>query len=395
MFKRLHTARAWIVKRHASQRLRVILINEYGEGSGAPTGALVADLARELSAQSHVDVAFFCMSRPYKTGGLRRERLVHLFLMHFALPFVLLAARVRSMLDGSRVCLVVTTSPPLIQWTACLVGRILGIPSLFWLQDAHPELEARLLESRGFKRIAKALRGIDRIFVNMASAVVTLDDAMLQELVRRTGFAGQTSVIAPWVTFVEPSVALRVPSELDRVRLLYAGNFGHAHDLQPLVDQLGALSREQQGNVTMTFVGMDIGSRNKIEQALAKLATPRQFLPRFPQVAGLLAIMPEFDFGIVSLRSDHAGIACPSKAFTYLSQGLAILYVGPPGTLSWRLCQEGWGLTVEDLFGDEPEAALRKTRSHAGVLFPNPAGPGRQSMAKLVQSLATGNKRPT
>lgn len=354
-------------------RLRVLLVSEYPAQSGAPTGALASDLESYLTMRKKVSVRFIKVSRPYVPGGLSWSRIRNLLHLHTCIWFIFPYELLLSILSNTRICVIATTSPPLIQWTCTILGSIFRLPVIVWYQDAHPEIEARALEERNWPRIARILRSVDRKIAQKVTGFVTLDEAMRITFLDSTKFTKKSSVIPPWSTYLEPAKTLRAPDCYQSpIRLIYAGNYGKVHDLTPLAAAVQTLRKEEKKRLSITFVGMGDEGRLKLQQLFLQTGLSLEFKPRLATVGQLASEFEHYDFGIVSLADDRVGVACPSKALTYLSQGLPIFYVGPAHTLPWQLCQEGWGVILSEVFKDGHFVLPDRIVQHVGRIFPNP-----------------------
>jgi hypothetical protein len=59
-------------------------------------------------------------------------------------------------------------------------------------------------------------------------------------------------------------------------------------------------------------------------------------------------------WGCVAMKSELAGCLSPSKFSGYLAAGVPLLYVGPPRTNAWQVCETfGGGLALEEAAGAE------------------------------------------
>lgn len=367
----------------------VLLISEYAKQSGAPTGFLASDFVDFLKERVTGNVWFFHIPGRYSPGGLRMKRILNLCGLHLATPFVLLIAKMRSLVAGRRLAVIATTSPPLIHWTTQLFAACFFIPVLTWYQDAHPEIEGRLFEKRGLGLLASLLRAIDRVVMRIPATTVTLDDGMRLALLKRSRHIRKAVSIPPWATYLEPPSPLRTPGKNTVFRILYAGNYGKAHDMSPFVARLKNEDKNVLDKMEFIFVGMNSESSNAISQLFAPLPVKKQFLPRFAQISELLKLMREVDFGLVSLNPEFEGILCPSKAFTYLSQGTPVLYTGPENSLSWEICEKGWGCRDDVFLGvlrgkvaDFPFAAQQ------GHVYPNPRSVSLDALLSTLVQIA-------
>ena len=326
----------------------------------------------------------------YKPGGTSVLRLRNLILLHLATPLVVLWHFLATWLAGERLVLLATTSPPLIQWTCILSGWGLRVPVVLWLQDAHPEVEARALVRMNLKPLAAFLRMLDRQMAGLCSGLIPLDEAMCEDYVRRTGFQGPIQTVPPWGTYLLPAKNFRAPSTRLPLKILYAGNYGSVHDLAPLAAALGQFSASNQANICLTFVGMSESGLARLRALFSGLRCQLNYLPRLAALTDLVGLMATFDLGVVSLAAGQAGVACPSKAFSYLSQGLPVLYVGPEHTLTWNLCKAGWGYTVDDLLKLNQGRNL-PVSARVGEVFPDPGVTARQAIYDLIEDVGRAN----
>jgi hypothetical protein len=359
-------------------------VTEFLAHHGAPGGRLSSDLLETLNADGwHVDT--LSAFGNYRPGGLRPIRLWNLMFLHVALPFVAAWCKICSVVRGEPLLLLTISSPPLIHWTSSIVGKLLSIPVMFWLQDAHPEIEARILEHRGHPRIASLLRSVDKVLCQGIDAVVTLDRSM-EALARAAGFRAKIEVVAPWSTYIEPSFDLREPT-LVRPRLIYAGNYGAAHDLSVLAEALRARFPCEK-RPSLTFVGMSADAADRLRSQFPQHEFSVTFLGRLPHSKDVFSVIRSNDFGIVSLKNDQVGVCCPSKALTYVSQGTPLLYVGPQNTLCDELCEEGWGMRLDD-FCDSSSPDRQRIASRVGTRLQNPRKQGLHVLVEMLASLVT------
>jgi hypothetical protein len=365
-------------------RLRVILISEYPKKSGAPTGALASDFETFVSQYDQISFRFLTINRKYRPNGLRPGRIWNLCYLHALVWLILPIERVVAAWNKQKICCLVTTSPPLIQWSVALVGFLFQIPSTIWYLDAHPEIEARSLEKRRFHFIAAALRYLDRLFSSLCSGFIALDEAMRKDFLKRTNFSKNSEVIPPWSTYREPGKPLRIPASDKGLRLLYAGNYGKVHDLSPLVAAIRRVDVMQQQRLSCTFIGMSPESQDQLRSIFSRSHIRLEFRPRVDSIDELLETFDSHDFGIVSLAESSKGVACPSKALTYLSQGLPILYVGPAETMSYYIVQDGWGVLPEYIIGMDSWPWPYGLEKNGGKIFANPQPESQERMLKQI-----------
>ena len=123
----------------------LIIVSEFLKESGAPTGALVSDLAKFLSQNGH-SVKTVAVDRMYHPGGLRPQRFLNMVEIFFKLIGAFFGHMVKNGGKGSNVCVLVTTSPPLFHIVTLFLAKLASFPVVLWFMDAHPEIELRFLE---------------------------------------------------------------------------------------------------------------------------------------------------------------------------------------------------------------------------------------------------------
>lgn len=373
----------------SAQKIKLLLITEYCSHIGGPTGLQSADLQQHIKAHCpDITLKTLTVRKPYKPGSLRPDRIANQLALFAKLPFFLLYHRISAALRGAKVMALATTLPVNFHIPTVVGCRLLRIPAALWMWDAHPGTESRLLKKKGFHRTTRFLEWVDRWSTQAFERIIVLDLAMAEDLVRRTGYPKKIEVIKPWSTYISPGRPLRVGGQTKKLRLIYAGNYGYAHDLGPLAQALGRLQKADQETVELCFVGMSDQSTSTLRAIFAGVAAKISYWPRFQHLSELTGKFSEFDLGIVSLAGDMCGICCPSKALTYISCGLPILYVGPKLTLSWELCQKGYGITLEDLMANwgRPLTALINPGHSA---LPDPCEESLAQMEVFIRGTVT------
>lgn len=364
---------------------RILLISEYTTNQ-SPVGTLNVDFMNFFSNGTKTPVSTFSSPSKYYPGGFHPVRLLNLLWLTLFVPFVLLFYKIRSELTREPLVVVVTTSPPNLHLIVVFFCRLFFITSLVWFQDAHPEAEARLLEARGLRRVAKFLRWGESKILPLAQSIICLDKAMKDELVNRVGPLEKCFIVPPWATYLRPAKAMHKVEVETELKLIYAGNYGYAHDLNPFAKTLGQLSANLQRRISLTFIGMSAQSQLRLSQLFENLSVQLFFRERLKSADELKQIFGSFHYGIVSLSFSQHGIACPSKAYTYLSQGLPVLYIGPENTLSSELVETGWGQypTLQFL---ESSFSGQELSCHRGQVFPDPRSRSLQEFEKIIQQL--------
>ena len=351
----------------------ILILNEFGPNS-APVGELAHQLSLYLDKQPNLSVKNRFFSKVYSPGGTQTRRILKLIEVVLRTPFSILYHKVVALFQKKIPVVLVITTPPLIHWVASLFGAVFGVKTIVWYQDAHPDLEINILTRKGFSKTARILGLLDQWILRLAHSFVVLDDSMRKRLHEKLS-KNQTIIVSPpWITYKPPGSPMRFPKN-EAIKFIYAGNYGKTADLKPLAKKLKEIEVKTIEKLEIVFIGMTKSQYNEIRKLFLGSKIQIEFHPRLPSVDDLMHFMKNFDVAIVSLKEEYDGLACPSKAFTYLSQGLPILYIGPKDTLPDVLANKGWGWTLDDFFKNFPHSVISNIKSNKrdGFVYTDPS----------------------
>ena len=146
----------------------------------------------------------------------------------------------------------------------------------------------------------------------------------------------------------------RVPPQ--PLRVLYCGNFGRMHDTQTVTELLRA---ETDPRWTMDFRGQGAGLR----QVASALSGPRPWVTFAGSLDGpnWIEAMKLADVALVTLKHGAEGLVMPSKTYSAMVAGQAILAVCPASSeLADTVRRHDAGWVVEPGRPDELAAVLRR-----------------------------------
>lgn len=318
------------------------------EFAGHAHDGLSAAVCRELAAQLpewRVHQVSGWLTR-YTYGGLRPSRLANYAVVY--------GRSLAALLRHRPAAVVVDTTPPLLQWWMAWWAPLVGARVYVWMNDYHPELEARHVERiRGLRWAAAVLRALDRRALRRISGMVALDTAMAKAVHSR--WPEVPMRLHP--TWSEQGTGQCEPVALNddaaEFRLAYVGNLGVSHGLADLELLLGGISRSRR--LRMLAVGGNVGGRDLLKALSERLNVSCEFSDRLPWDAlkqRLNAFKP--NYALVLMDEAKRGLLSPSKYSTYLQLGLPILYLGPRDTNADLACREqGAGVAIahDDLGG--------------------------------------------
>jgi colanic acid biosynthesis glycosyl transferase WcaI len=338
--------------------MKILFVYEYGPRFD---DAMMSDLITAIEKRRSDFAWRYCMgfSKVYRPGGLRFMRLLNFAFMYCRLMYDAVFFRPDIIL--------VRTTPPCIQVFATWIGRIFGMRVVCWLMDYHPEIEARMADARGWRRIAKLLRNVDRRSLQAMSCIIVLDNAMAELCKERA--PGIPVVVHPtWSGSSASFAPMRSGGDGAELHFVYAGNLGAAHDTSTLCELFKRIGAKV--GVKLTVIGAPPSGERRFEELAMESGVTLRCLPRTP-FSKLGEVFDEYgiEIGIVLMSEQTAGLVSPSKFSGYITYGRPILYIGPEGTNAH---------VIVDSFG-------------AGIGLPNHAS--SDTLERAVQSLCARNER--
>jgi glycosyltransferase involved in cell wall biosynthesis len=252
-------------------------------------------------------------------GGTRR------YLAHY-LSFVRRSAWVGfSRLFGRwRPHLVWATSPPLfVGLTGWFLARINRCPLVFDVRDIWPEsaVAAGQLSDTGFG--FKAGKLLEKWLYDRADHITCVSGRMAQHIGTRTSTG--TSVI---YNGVSADYARTTLVQVDRRRVLYAGNLGRAQALDAAIRGFARIAGDKIANGwTLEFLGNG-ALKNELQAIAAEYGVEDRV--RFHTAVTKESALDELARSavlLISLKSDAVfDLTIPSKVFDYLAVGRPILF---------------------------------------------------------------------
>lgn len=298
--------------------MRVLFINKFIPPDPAPTAVLIDALARML-AEAGEEVTFASSHAGYRgnraTSWRRwiREGWANLQLL-------------RRGLSGPRpdviICL---TDPPGCLVIAAIIARLRRAKLVHWVMDVYPELAVALGELRRGSAVHRSARAGMRWAYNKCAAIACLDEDMIDALGLREN--ARAFISTPW-----PPSALVVPPVIPspdraRVRWLYSGNLGRAHDYETLLRAQRRLE-DIQAPFELVFQGGGPCRDAAMRMAADLRLEHCRWLDYAPE-AELLESMLDSHVLVATQKLETRGLLWPSKLAAMLALPRPIVWVGP------------------------------------------------------------------
>lgn len=395
---------------------RVTLVNQFYPPDLSPTAHLTASLAAHLAAagdqvtvitggEGYVDAP---ESRSAADAGPAGVEVVHLWTPELGKGSVLkrlsdygsflLGATARLVALPRQDVVISLTTPPFVVVAAVahrLVHRRARV--VLWSMDCYPDVIERLgsrteggppaagvarralrpvLSLRRGGLVSRVLRGVNRWAFRRVDHVVALDEPMRHLLLDGYGDQGSdgrelppSTVIPNWEslaafppdTSVEPWSGYDDDALAGRFVVLYTGNLGYGHRVEPVVAAASALPAD--AGIAWLFMGGgarwdqlgDLASAAGVADRIVQ----RAYVPR-EEVAGVMA---GAGCALILLGDDAVGLMSPSKLHANLAAGLPIVYVGPEGSnVDEAIARFGCGVSLRTDDVDGLVAALTRLR---------------------------------
>jgi glycosyltransferase involved in cell wall biosynthesis len=324
--------------------MRVTVFNRsYWPDTGA-TGQLLTELAEDLVAHHGFDVTVVTghpagqlpsharPSRETRNGvriirvaGTRfhQRRFVARALNYVSYFTSALVAALR--LPRQHV-LIAMTDPPIIGLVALMVRR--RAKFVFVCQDLFPEV-AQLLADFRSPTVDRVLDALTRFIIRKADRTIVLGETMAARLIETKGAdATRLVVIHNWADtdaitpLPKDNAFARAHDLTGKTVVLHAGNIGFGQDLDGVIDAAERL--RHRDDVIFVFVG-DGNRRAALEaQTRMRQLTNVRFIP-YQARETVPLVYASGDVGLVSLKRGLAGCIVPSKLYTILASGRAVL----------------------------------------------------------------------
>ncbi len=268
---------------------------------------------------------------------------------------------------GGPCDVVFVASPPItLGLTGILLAWRRGAAFIYNLQELWPDVPVQmgLIRSRLLVRAAYALEG----FVYKRAAAISTIARSFSDTLTRRGVPARKLYFTPNFVDVEQ---LRPGSKVnpfslqhnmaDAFVILYAGNIGLTQGLEILVE-VGHAFRDD-GNVQVVIVG-DGAARPKLEKTVMNSGLSNVLLLPFQPADRVADMYASADVCVVPLRSGFSYFTVPSKVYTSMAAGRAVLLSGEVDSEAATLLREAdAGICVPPESASALVDAIRQIRS--------------------------------
>jgi colanic acid biosynthesis glycosyl transferase WcaI len=332
--------------------VKVMFINQFFWPDAAPTGQLLEDLVRHLSALGCEVTVIASGNRYADAAPLSEAPPAHIVRVR-GIPFARsVAARGLSYLSffagafwkalrAPRPDLVVTmTTPPLLSVIGETLRRFRGSRHFIWEMDLFPDALVSLGAMREGSWAHRLLGCIADHCRRQSDGIIALGSCMRERLLKRGIPAERIHVAENWADGQE--IRSEPPRDRKELHVLYSGNLGLSHDIQTIAGAMESLDGD--GRFRFSFAGGGAG-RTELEAYCRGKRIGNVAFPPYARRSDVSASLGNADLGLVTLKAECVGTVVPSKVYGLMASGRPILFIGPRHASAARLIEQhrcGW-----------------------------------------------------
>jgi glycosyltransferase involved in cell wall biosynthesis len=263
---------------------------------------------------------------------------------------------------------VVSTNTFFAPGVAALAAGRRGMPMIHWVFDLFPDVLVTAGALRAGGAAERAIRGVVRSTFERAAANVFLGRRLLAHAEEQHGPIPRAVVIpvgCDATLFHGSPPAERPPGA--PLSVLYNGNLGRMHDGETVAAALRAGLPE---GLTIEFRG-----NGPVFRQLQAALRPEDFGGRLSFGGNVaerewVAAMGRADIGLVTMKPGAEGVVMPSKAYSAMAAGQAVLAVCPAQSdLADTVREHGCGWVIAPGDAEGLSALLRRLASEPGAVF--------------------------
>lgn len=266
--------------------------------------------------------------------------------------------------------LIPTTNPFFLPYLLTLTRGIHGQPVVPLVYDLYPDAIEAAETGHVLRLLNRPLSAMNRMWLRRADGVVFIGQRMADHIMQRYGQPQRWAVIPTGADRTEldgvpgaPSLSPRVDAFAqwvkDRVLIAYVGNWGRLHDLDTFTRALPRfLKRTPHARLLVAASGP---GAETLRQHLSEFSSEQVYFSPPLDDDTWRWVMRRTDVSLVSLARGAALTAVPSKTYSALAAGTAVVAVCPSNSDLADLLQEGpCGIVIPP--GDDERLSEALTR---------------------------------
>lgn len=234
------------------------------------------------------------------------------------------------------ISIVISPSPPLtIGVVSWIISKLKGAKVIYNVQEIYPDL---LINKGSLKSsfLISALKKLEKFVYNKSDAVVTIDEVFYNTIVDRFNDKDKLHIIPNFVDTEIYSKERADAIELDPslfmnsndLKLMYAGNIGHAQDWDPLI----AVAEQMKDlNISFWIIGEGVMKSELAKKVAVKELKNIHLLP-YQSRESMAGVNAFADLHFIFMNPDMDGQGFPSKVYTIMSCSKPLLVLSGKNT---------------------------------------------------------------
>lgn len=237
-------------------------------------------------------------------------------------------------LREKNISVILSPSPPLtIGLLNLMIGRIKGAKVIYNVQEIYPDflIEQRNLKS---KTIINLLKWLERCVYNKSDAITTIDEIFYNTIKDRFEDQKKLHIIPNFVDIELYRPLDRIdlaPNTFlsnDHVKLMYAGNIGHAQDWEPLLTLAKELEEEP---FDFYIIGEGV-LKQDLENKVKNNALKNVYILPYQRRELMPHLLAFADIQFIFMSKEMEGHGFPSKVYTIMACAKPLLVCSGEGS---------------------------------------------------------------
>lgn len=223
----------------------------------------------------------------------------------------------------TEIDIILSPSPPLtIGLINIILGKLKGAKVIYNVQEIYPDL---LIEGGGLKSkgIISVLKWLESFVYNYSDKVTTIDKVFYHTIVSRFKDESKLEIIPNFVdsSIYKPLILDTITidrnyfPDLDSLKLMYAGNIGHAQDWETLIKIAIELKDD---SVDFYIIGEGV-QKDFLNREISKYSLDKVHLIPYQNRELMPALIAYSDLQFIFMSPETEGHGFPSKVYTIMA----------------------------------------------------------------------------
>lgn len=277
------------------------------------------------TSQFHGIEVFHVPQKKFKSFGMRAIGFIYWHFLSFFIGIFL-----------NNISIIISPSPPLtIGFLSWLFAKIKRAKVIYNVQEIYPDL---LINQGSLKSkfLLSILKRLELFVYNHSNAVVTIDDVFYKTIIGRFRNKSKLFIIPNFVDIALYSPQVSETNKLNQsifydtgeLKLMYAGNIGHAQDWKPLI----AIAKQMLGKpISFWVIGEGVAKTNLEVDIADNDLYNIHLLPYQPrETMSTVNAFADLHFIFMSPELEWQGF--PSKVYTIMACKKPLIVLSSEGT---------------------------------------------------------------